>query len=927
MMNNSASPFNLSFTEFDFENVPAKERALYNILAAAVNYIPLMLYFNALGFIIIYGLSYSGLLDAPDAKLLGVAGVSFFTALLHIPIANLLKRQHINSTILSLILLDGTASAVQLFLWQGNAAFIFFFLIAISPAIVFLPTPGIQARTKLLVLGIAVALGFSIVALNNSLNYDRLQTTNLSGMAGLAIYATVMVVMVTLVVTSAIPFRTIAARLITTFAFITLVSATSTLVVSALVNLFRDRTQTFEQLKVISDLKTDQMFASLQDFETSATQSIIGDSLLLQRVFYLLEGDPGTLIYQLNSELVDDVIQKTASQTNVFQEIFIFDDSGKIILSSQKQNEGTVISGQKEFAAAAKGQKYTVINSPFASQQSIVILTRIERNGTFKGAIGTRIGLGSIRPIFEKQSSLGESLETYLVDRDYAAFTLTRAGPNTRVQTLATTSAFVNKNPSGSEIYPNYAELSVLGYYRYLPDLDVVAISEIEQGEVVQKIVELLLTNISVGVFTALMTLAIVLVISRSISNPIVNLASKAVLLAQGDLSARVTIQQNDEIGTLANTFNSLGVELQTLVQTLEQKVADRTDDLQKQANRLRLAAEVARDSTTSQDLDELLTRSAQLVMDRFGFYHTGVFLVDPQREYAVLRASPTAAGQEMLRREHRLRIGQVGIVGYVAATGEPRIALDTDQDTVYFNNPLLPNTRSELALPLVVNNQIIGVLDVQSEQPEAFTQEDIATLQIMADQLALAIQKAQFADELQRNLQELEFAYQRFTLSSWRELAQENEKRAGYHYDGVQIAPVKEPNKESLLAIRQKQTIIKKENLDNNARKTILAIPVKVREQVIGAINLEFASDELPQDTVKLVEDISNRLAMSLENARLYSETQRLAESERLAGEISNKIGSSINVETILRTTVQELSRFAPGAEIMVELTKNKGD
>ncbi len=927
MMNNATSPFNLSFTELDFERVPANQRALYNILIAAVNYIPLMLFFNAFGFIIIYALAYFGLLDAPDAKLLGVAGVSFLTALLHIPIANLLRRQRINATILSLIVLDGTASVIQLFLWQGNAALIFFFLIAISPAIVFLPTPGMQARTKLFVFGIALALGFSIIFLNNTLTYDRLRTANLSGMAGLAIYATVMVVMVTLVVTSAIPFRTIAARLITTFAFISLVSAASTLVVSALVNLFRDRTQTFEQLKVISDLKTDQMFASLQDLEMSATQSIIGDSLLLQRVFYLLEGSPDTLIYQLNFELVDDTIQKTVSQTNDFQEIFIFDDSGKIILSSQKQNEGSVISGQKEFAAAAKGQKYTVLNSSFASQQSIVILTRIERNGTFKGAIGTRIGLGSIRPIFEKQSTLGQSLETYLVDRDFAAFTLTRAGQNTLVETLATTSAFVNKSPSGAEIYPNYADQSVLGYYRYLPDLDVVAVSEIEQGEVIQKIVELLLTNISVGIFTALMTLAIVLVISRSISNPIVNLAKKAVLLAQGDLSARVITQQNDEIGTLANTFNSLGVELQTLVQTLEQKVVDRTEDLQKQANRLRLAAEVARDSTTSQDLDELLTRSAQLVMDRFGFYHTGVFLVDPQREYAVLRASPTAAGQEMLRREHRLKIGQVGIVGYVAATGEPRVALDTGQDVVYFNNPLLPNTRSELALPLVVNNQIIGVLDVQSEQPEAFTQEDIATLQIMADQLALAIQKAQFADELQRNLQELEFAYQRFTLSSWRELAEENEKRAGYHYDGVQIAPVKEPNKESLLAIRQKQTIIRKENLDNNAKKTILAIPVKVREQVIGAINLSFSSDELPQDTVKLVEDISNRLAMSLENARLYSETQRLAESERLAGEISNRIGSSINVETILRTTVQELSRFAPGAEIMVELTKNKDD
>ncbi len=925
---NMSNFLNASFTDFDSEGIPENQRTLHGVLASAVIYIPLLLVFNMLGFVIIYMLTLFGLLDAPDLKLLGVAAVSLIAALLHIPIANLLKNNHINLVILSLYAVDGLASLVQMFFWEGTAPLVFFTIIAISPALVFLPLSGIKARTRLIITAMAIFFGVSAYGLEVSLDYQRLQTSNLSSMAALTIYATVMFVMVTLVITNVIRFRTIASRLIVTFAFITLVSAASTLVITALVNLFRDREQTFEQLKVVSGLKAEQMFAVLNNFETNASQPVLGDELVRQRALYLLEQNPGTLVYGLNYELVDDAIKKSAAQSQEYQEIYIFDDSGKVIVSSSKQNENQVISGEAQFAAAAKGQKFTVVNSPFASQQSIIILNRIERNGQFKGALAIRMRSESIRAIFEQESALGQTFETYLIGSDFLSFTSTRAGQNTAVQTLATSSTFTQRKASGDEIYPNYSGRQVLGYYEYLPDLDVVLVSEIEQGEVAQKILELLFTTFSVGIFTALMTLAIVLVISRSISTPIVNLAKKAVLLAQGDLSARTNIRQVDEIGTLANTFNSLGSELQSLIQTLEQKVTDRTEDLQKQANRLRLAAEVARDSTTSQDLDELLTRSAQLVMDRFGFYHTGVFLVDPQREYAVLRASPTEAGQEMLRREHRLRIGQVGIVGYVAATGEPRIALDTGQDVVYFNNPLLPNTRSELGLPLIVNNQIIGVLDVQSEQPEAFTQEDIATLQIMADQLALAIQKAQFADELQRNLQELEFAYQRFTLSSWKELSEEDEERAGYKYDGLEISSIKEPSKESLQAIRQRQTVVKKNaSADKNTQRTTLAIPVKVREQVIGAINLEFASHELPQDTVRLVEEISNRLAMSLENARLYSETQKLAEKERLAGDISNRIGSSINVETILRTTVQELSRFAPGAEIMVSLTKNKDD
>ena len=918
----------MQFNVLDFEdlNVPEGQRGLYNILAAAISYIPLMLGFNALGFLLIYVLASIGFLDAADPKLLIVAAISLIAGVLHVPIAALFKQNKIETVVFSLFILDGLASASQVLLWEGAMPLAFFTLSAVSPALVFLPLPGIKPRTKLSILGIAALLVVVIFVLSNSLGYARLQTDNLSTMAGLTIYVTVILVMVTLVVTTAIPFRTLSMRLIVTFAFLVFVSAASTLVVSALVNLSRDRAQTFEQLRTISQLQTGQMYAILQDYEQNATQASLSDNAVLRRIYYLLEEDPNSFVYGLNYELVNDVITKTVAQSPDYVEIFLFDNTGKIIISTNKLNENQVIAGQKVFTAAARGQKFSIENNPFGGQETATIITRIERNNRFIGAFATQVQLGRVRSVFETQTGLGESLESYLVGSDYIAISATRAGDNINVQTPATSNVFAQKLPGGSEIYPNYNNILVLGYYQYLPDLDVVLVSEIEQGEVVQKILQLLYTNIAVGAFTALLTLAIVLVISRSISTPIVNLAKKATSLAQGDLSARINIYQQDEIGSLANTFNTLGSELQSLIQTLEQKVADRTEDLQKQANRLRVAAEVARDATTSQDLDELLTRSAQLVMDRFGFYHTGVFLIDPQREYAVLRASPTEAGEEMLRRQHRLRIGEVGIVGYAAATGEPRIALDTGLDVAYFNNPLLPNTRSEMALPLVVNNQIIGVLDVQSEQAEAFTQEDIATLQIMADQLALAIQKAQFSEELQRNLQELEYAYQRFTVSSWSQLVEEREKRLGYTYDGLQISPVNEPGKESLQAVQQGKSILKiSQGGANSAAKSILAIPVKVREQTIGVINLNFASKDLSQETLRLAEDISSRLAMSLENARLYSETQRLAESERLAGEIATRIGSSINIETILRTTVEEIGRLAPGAEITVQISKDK--
>ena len=140
--------------------------------------------------------------------------------------------------------------------------------------------------------------------------------------------------------------------------------------------------------------------------------------------------------------------------------------------------------------------------------------------------------------------------------------------------------------------------------------------------------------------------------------------------------------------------------QLQSVIGNLEQRIAERTEALEQQTLRLRTAAEVARDAASAPGLDELLEQAARLIRDRFSLTHTGIFLLDEKKEFAVLRASPSEAGAKMLENKHRLRVGEQGIVGRVAATGEPRIALDTGVDPVYFNNPLLPATHSEMALP-----------------------------------------------------------------------------------------------------------------------------------------------------------------------------------------------------------------------------------
>ncbi|MFL7790657.1 MAG: PAS domain S-box protein, partial [Anaerolineae bacterium] len=222
-------------------------------------------------------------------------------------------------------------------------------------------------------------------------------------------------------------------------------------------------------------------------------------------------------------------------------------------------------------------------------------------------------------------------------------------------------------------------------------------------------------------------------------------------LIAQGKLIGALSLSGNkpgcfgqEQIEIARELANHLAIviqqarlheQVQRHAQELEQRVAERTRDLERRTAQLQVAAEVARDATTAHDLNDLLNSAVDMIRERFGFYHAGIFLLDRSGEYAVLRAATGEAGRQMLEDKHKLKVGEVGIVGYVAGSGQPRISLDVGIDAVHFVNPFLPETRSEMALPLKVGGRTIGALDVQSVHEAAFDEDNVATLQIMADQ------------------------------------------------------------------------------------------------------------------------------------------------------------------------------------------------
>jgi len=408
-------------------------------------------------------------------------------------------------------------------------------------------------------------------------------------------------------------------------------------------------------------------------------------------------------------------------------------------------------------------------------------------------------------------------------------------------------------------------------------------------------------------------------------ATPLTDLAEVAPQIGRGERAEipPALLRRQDEMGVLAQALVQASTQIQELVYTLEQRVAERTADLARRTAQLEAAAYVARRAAEIRGVDVLLNETVRLISDRFGFYHAGIFLVDDAGEYAVLRAASSEGGQRMLARGHRLAVGKVGIVGTVAGTGKPRIALDVGADAVFFDNPHLPLTRSEMALPLKVGERVIGVLDVQSEEPAAFTEEDVAVLQTMADQIALAIENARLLEESRRALEELQVAYGERMRQAWERV---EGLPSALVYDRVAITPVETlpPVPEVEEALRQGRVVALSEP-DNG--RAVIAAPLRLHDRVIGAITLEETDEARPwtEDDIALVQAVSEQVALALESARLYQMEQRRRFIADTLQEIARVVGSTLDPQEVTHRLLDQLERLIPFDVAVIHLLRGE--
>lgn len=371
--------------------------------------------------------------------------------------------------------------------------------------------------------------------------------------------------------------------------------------------------------------------------------------------------------------------------------------------------------------------------------------------------------------------------------------------------------------------------------------------------------------------------------------------------------------------------------ELQNLSATLEERVAARTEEVAKRSQDLEIAnrqiksraaqfeaiAQVTQAISSVRDLHELLPRIATVISEKFGFYHVGVFLLDELNEYAILSATNSEGGRKMLARSHRLRVGEQGIVGTVTLTGIPRIAMDVGEDAVYFNNLELPETHSEMAVPIKSGETIVGALDVQSTDSGAFSEGDIQMLSLLANQVNLAIENARLFEETRRALSESEAVSRQRTRDAWRRLPVE-QNLIGFRHT---IAGTSQLDKPLELA-----ETTKSRNKNLQTETTRVVVPIELRGETIGTLVVQSPSTgDLNQDQLDLIKAVAERVAISAENARLFDETTRRAERERMVSDITGKIRSSNNPQAMIQTAIEEL-RAALGAsrvEVVPQIVK----
>jgi PAS domain S-box-containing protein len=560
-----------------------------------------------------------------------------------------------------------------------------------------------------------------------------------------------------------------------------------------------------------------------------------------------------TSLFTLSEER-EDYLDLLREIYGVYAAFYVTDVNGQIIAATN-QTAGDQ-SGQPWYQEAREGHVYASDVYYLLSAQRIVITVSAPIHNTRGDFLGALAGHIDARYLFDVigQTQVGQNGEVLLVNREGRvvvdahtenAFTDFSDLPAVQAALAGESGTIIAQDPEDAELALfAYAPLEgVEGWYA----LGILPLAELNAP------INALAANMAlIAVIAAAVISVIVLVVARRIVHPIRLLTASAQQIATGNLAADIPVQTHDEIGVLADTFRSMAGQLQDFIGTLEDRIAARTTDLA-------ITVEVGALATSIRSQDELLPHIVEFIRARFGLYYTQIYLLDEAKRYAYLRAGTGDIGRQLLGRGHRLDLSETSLVATSVRQGTSILVSDTEKSPLHKKNPLLPDTRSEVTIPLIVGGDILGVLDMQAVKAGTFNDENLPVFQAMANQLAGALRGVQAYDEAQAAIARAEVVNRRLTSETWQPYLERlaDGSPIGYQYD--------------LEAPRPLET-----DLTAQADNAVVQ-PVLLRGQQIGAIQVQddYARDWSEEER-RLVEDVAARVGQALEQLRAIDEIKQ---------------------------------------------------
>lgn len=524
-----------------------------------------------------------------------------------------------------------------------------------------------------------------------------------------------------------------------------------------------------------------------------------------------------------------------------------------------------------------------VYDDPGGQGLLVSTIAPVYANGTFQGVIGIDVSLVGLTAEVEEESAGSAGGYSFVLDADgralafpeqayldfygrerspnelgsdFAASAKPEFGP-VLTNLLAGETGFQTIEVDDQEFFIAYTTIQNTGWRvaSVAQASQVLAPATALQAEI-EALSTRLITRRLLPVGLAILALIMVagVFFTNLLVNPIEKLTEGAAKIGAGEWDTPLPHSDLEEIDNLSNIMSQMATQIKGTLETLEQRVAERTENLE-------LAAEVGRTVSQVNDLDTMLERATNLILERFDLYYVQIYLADENKTRLLLESGTGDVGKQLLARRHNLLINAASINGRAALEKQPVVISDTSQSTTFRKNPLLPDTRSEMAIPLMVGDQVLGVLNMQSTVPNALTEESLPAFEALAGQLAVAVENATLLEQTEQAREEVEALARRQVRRDWNQHLDgiHKQEQIGYSFDHEEIKPIEEDDPHT--------------PADNGS---LIEAPIAWVGEELGSLSVEMDTAAQSEENIELVNIVARQVSQQIENLRLIENAER---------------------------------------------------